>query len=373
MTQNPTPTAEYAPALRRVTAGGSRFQELGLVVVIAVLYVILSIFGGLNAKGNISNTFLNWDNQINGVLRDAAIYAILAVGMTGVIISGGIDISVGSVVGLSSVMTAKCLQSFVQVDSNQNVLWQGNPFLIWCVALGVPLGIGLLCGLINGGLIVGLRLHPFVVTLGTMPIFRWAANLPDYKSFPSPGHALPTSFTDVMSFGFSKNPTLEIMPTIVTLLVLLIGWLYYSHTIWGRQVYAVGGNEEAARYSGLSSWRIKLRTYAIMGLCCGVASLVYVGQWGSAQTMTGNTYELTVIASAVIGGASLLGGRGTALGAVLGAVVLTLIQQGITVLQFNEKHRLLVVGLAIIIAAAIDQLLEYLRQRRLMANSRFSQ
>jgi ribose/xylose/arabinose/galactoside ABC-type transport system permease subunit len=163
------------------------------------------------------------------------------------------------------------------------------------------------------------------------------------------------------------------MPTIVTLLVLLIGWLYYSHTIWGRQVYAVGGNEEAARYSGLSSWRIKLRTYAIMGLCCGVASLVYVGQWGSAQTMTGNTYELTVIASAVIGGASLLGGRGTALGAVLGAVVLTLIQQGITVLQFNEKHRLLVVGLAIIIAAAIDQLLEYLRQRRLMANSRFSQ
>jgi ribose/xylose/arabinose/galactoside ABC-type transport system permease subunit len=365
-----------SPALAAKRRGGMpRLQEFGLLIVIAILFVLLSVFGKIYAIGTVSNNFLNLDNLINGLARDASIYAIMAVAMTGVIISGGIDISVGSIIGLAAVMTAKCLQNFTRVDADnsQVIVWEANPLIVWAVALGVPLGIGLLCGLINGTLIVGLRLHPFVVTLGTMPVFRWAANLTDEKSFPTQGHALPTSFSNVMEFNIRHGRAeLGLMPMIVTLLVFGVGWVYYSHTVWGRQVYAVGGNEEAARYSGLSSSWIKLRTYALMGLACGVAALVYVGRFGSAQTMVGTGYELTVIASAVVGGASLIGGRGTALGALLGALILTLIQQGISVLHLNEKHRYFVVGVAIILAAAIDRLSDMLRQKRLMASGRHS-
>jgi ribose/xylose/arabinose/galactoside ABC-type transport system permease subunit len=157
----------------------------------------------------------------------------------------------------------------------------------------------------------------------------------------------------------------QIMPLIVTLIVVAVGWFYMQLTIGGRELYAVGGNEEAARFSGLRVNRIKLRVYALSGLTAGIAGLVSAGRFGTASTNTGNGYELTVIAAAVVGGASLTGGRGTALGALLGALVIRMIEDGILTLHMNQEYGKIIIGSAIIIAVAIDRFSEYLRQRQM--------
>jgi len=169
---------------------------------------------------------------------------------------------------------------------------------------------------------------------------------------------------------FFKEPNgaggVRIMPLVMTVVVVLIGWFYLRLTIGGRELYAVGGNEEAARFSGLRVKLIKLRVYAISGLAAGVAGFVSLGRFGTVSTNTGTGYELTVIAAAVVGGASLTGGRGTALGALLGALIIRMIESGIyTPLHWPQEYSQIIIGSAIIIAVAVDRLSEYFRDRRL--------
>jgi ribose/xylose/arabinose/galactoside ABC-type transport system permease subunit len=281
-------------------------------------------------------------------------YAIMAVGLTFVIITGGIDISVGSVMALAALGCAGALQTLPADAPAIQVL---------PVAVVVPVGIGLLCGLINGGLIVGLNLHPFIVTLGTMSIFRGLANvLPAEKTLPAAGKLLPPAFTTefmrIELFG------LQPMPLVVMLICVAFGWFYLRMLVAGRETYAIGGNEEAARFSGLRVGWIKLRTYALAGLCAGIAGMVSVGRFGTASTSTGTGYELTVIAAAVVGGASLLGGRGTAIGALLGTLVIALIENGIIILRLAQEYRLVIIGLAIIAAVSLDRLSAHFRGSR---------
>ncbi|PTY06489.1 ribose ABC transporter permease [Verrucomicrobia bacterium LW23] len=329
-------------------------QEFGLAVVILALCSVLTVYGYYDAMAGRPNTFLNFDNLIDGVATPMSYYAIMAVGLTLVIITGGIDISVGSVMALAALGTAAALQYF-PADAPA---WQVLP-----VAGVVAMGIGLACGLVNGGLIVGLRLHPFIVTLGTMSIFRGLANvLPPEKTLPAAGKRLPAAFTtDFMRVEFLG---IQPMPLIIMLICVAIGWLYLRAMVMGRETYAVGGNEEAARFSGLPVGWIVLRTYALAGLAAGVAGLVSLGRFGTASTSTGTGYELTVIAAAVVGGASLLGGRGTALGALLGTLVIALIENGIIVMRFAQEYRLIIIGLAIVIAVSFDRLSGFLRARR---------
>jgi ribose/xylose/arabinose/galactoside ABC-type transport system permease subunit len=280
-------------------------------------------------------------------------YAIMAVGLTIVIITGGIDISVGSIMALAALGGAAALQTLPP---------DASAWVVLPVALVVPLLIGLACGLINGGLIVGLSLHPFIVTLGTMSIFRGLANvLPAEKTLPSAGRSLPRAFTtDFMRLEvFGIQP----MPLVIMLVCVAVGWIYLRYMIVGRETYAIGGNEEAARFSGLNVGAIKLRTYAVSGLCAGLAGMVSLGRFGTASTSTGTGYELTVIAAAVVGGASLIGGRGTALGALLGTLIIALIENGIIILRLAQEYRLVIVGLAIIAAVSLDRLSFYLRAR----------
>ncbi len=329
-------------------------QELGLALVVLLLGGILSIYGWHDAAPGRPNTFLNFDNLIDGVATPMSYYAIMAVGLTIVIITGGIDISVGSIMALSALGAAAALQRVPADASAVQVL---------PVALAVPLAIGLLCGLINGALIVNLSLHPFIVTLGTMSIFRGLANvLPAEKTLPAAGKLLPTAFTThfmrIEFFG------LQAMPLIIMLTCVAFGWFYLRMMVAGRETYAIGGNEEAARFSGLRVGWIKLRTYALAGLAAGIAGMVSVGRFGTASTSTATGYELTVIAAAVVGGASLLGGRGTAIGALLGTLVIALIENGIIILRLAQEYRLVIVGLAIIVAVALDRLSLHLRARR---------
>ncbi len=332
-----------------------RVQELGLLVVVLVLGAILSLYGWHDARPGRPNTFLNFENFVGGIATPMSYYAIMAVGVTFVIIAGGIDISVGSMMALSALAGAAVLQNFA-VDAPA---WKVLP-----VAFLVPLAVGLICGLINGGLIVSLNMHPFIVTLGTLSIFRGIANVfPPEKTLPTGGKALPSAFTT----GFMRQELLglEAMPMIIMLICVALGWFYLRLMVAGRENYAVGGNEEAARFSGLRVHHIKLRVYALCGLCAGIAGMVSLGRFGTASTNTGFGYELTVIAAAVVGGASLSGGRGTALGALLGTLIIAMIENGIIILHLEQEYRLIIIGVAIILAVAMDRLSEYLRNRRL--------
>lgn len=337
------------PAARRSLA-----QEMGLALVVIVLAAVLGGYGWHDAALGRPNAFLNLDNLVDGVATPMSYYAIMAVGLTVVIITGGIDISVGSIMALAALGGATALQTLPLAAS----AWQVLP-----IAFLVPVAIGLVCGLINGGLIVGLNLHPFIVTLGTMSIFRGLANvLPAQKTLPAAGKRLPEAFTtDFMRIEFFG---IQPMPLVIMIICVLVGWFYLHFMIAGRETYAVGGNEEAARFSGLRVNAIKLRTYALSGLAAGIAGLVSLGRFGTASTSTGTGYELTVIAAAVVGGASLSGGKGTALGALLGTLIIALIENGILILRLAQEYRLIIIGLAIVVAVALERLGNHLRQRR---------
>lgn len=360
-----------APAVDVGTEGSSRrasrawavprLQELGLLVVILVIGTLLTVYGHVDARGG-PNTFFNLNNLVGQIATYMAVYAIMAVGVTFVIITGGIDISVGSIFALSALAAAGALQNL----DPQTPLLQAT-----LVALAVGSGVGLLCGVFNGALVTTLRLHPFIVTLGTMSIFRGIANVStNIKTLPEPGKELPASFTTgfMQRYFFESSPGVggvQLMPMIIMLLVVAIGWFYLRMTIGGRETYAVGGNEEAARFSGIRVKWVKLRVYAISGLAAGVAGTVSLGWFSTASANTGTGYELMVIAAAVVGGASLVGGRGTALGAMLGALIIRMIENGIYKMHLSQEYSLIIVGSAIIVAVSIDRVSEYLRARRL--------
>lgn len=348
-------------------------QQAGLLIVVLLMGLLLTFAAEpITFRGQTVNNFFRLDNLIPNVATPMSWMAIMAVGLTIVIVSGGIDISVGSIFGLSALGAAAVLQ---QLPEN------ASPWMVLPLAIAVPLGIGLLCGLINGALVVGLRMHPFIVTLGTLSIFRGIAliSVPT-KSLPSGDKSLPTAFTaDFMSWqytihrGDGPGILLQPVPMIVMLLCIVAGWIFLSHMVAGREIYALGGNEEAARFSGLPVGLIKLRVYALSGLAAGIAGMVSTGYYGSANTATGEGYELTVIAAAVVGGASLTGGRGTALGALLGALIIKLIENGIYILKkinlgfvelsLSKEYTKIIIGIAILIAVAIDRLSERFKKQ----------
>jgi ribose/xylose/arabinose/galactoside ABC-type transport system permease subunit len=306
--------------------------------------------------------------------------AIMAIGMTMVVISGGIDISVGSVMGFAALSCAAVLQALPPDTS---------PAVVLLVGMGVPIGVGTACGFLNGLIIVGLRMHPFIVTLATLSIFRWSClKMAQEGSLPSGDGVLHPAFTDHFiawqirypKFGGHQIESLQPVPMLIMLACLVLGWVYLRHTIWGRETYAIGGNEEAARFSGISVKWAKLRVYMISGMCAGIAGMLTCGYFKSAATNTGQGYELVVVAAAVVGGASLSGGRGTALGAILGMLVMQLIDNGMSVLNavsvkvfdwhavnipVKKQDTQLIYGVSIIVAVAIDQLSRYLQSRRI--------
>ncbi|HYF14811.1 MAG TPA: ABC transporter permease [Phycisphaerales bacterium] len=219
--------------------------------------------------------------------------------------------------------------------------------------------VGGVCGWINGALIVGLRVHPFIITLGTMAAYRGLTALPTnaqsvgYLADPSPNGPSPAGFQDIIKFTFlGVTP----VPVLVMILVCLLGVFFLTQTVLGRRVFAIGGNETAAAYAGIPVGRVKTITYTIMGALAGVAAFLYLGYFGGAEPAAGTGYELKAIAAAVIGGASLSGGRGSALGAVLGAILVQLIDNGMVMLRIDQSYNNIVLGGAIIAAVVLDQL-----------------
>lgn len=300
-----------------------------------------------------TNAFLNRENLVL-VAKDASFIAIMAVGMTGVIILAGIDLSVGSIYGLSAIVGAMAM-SALPADAG------------WIVSVPVGVlvcvGVGTLCGLANGSMTVGLRVHPFVITLGMMAALRGLTFvLPsEFRNTQSIG-GFPASFTS----GFFKAEIMGVqpVPVVLMLLVALAGWFVLSRTVFGRRVFAIGGNETAARYAGIPVGRVKIIVYTAVGALAGLSACAAIGYYGAAETNAGQAYELQVIAATVIGGASLMGGRGTALGAVLGAIVIQLINNAMIILGVDPNYNQIVMGGAIIVAVVIDQTKQRLSARK---------
>jgi ribose transport system permease protein len=301
------------------------------------------------------NKFLNAQNLAQ-LAKDTSFIAIMAVGMSLVIIAGGIDLSVGSIYALASVIGALVFHHYGPGGAGAALpAWGG-------VGLGVLacLGTAMACGFINGGLIVALRVHPFIITLGTMAILRGIAFV--MTKGQSVGE-FPALFREMIRFETGGG--LSLIPLGVMLLVTVVGWIYLSRLAAGRRVYAIGGNELASRFSGIRVERVKLGVYLLSGLAAGVSALLALGYYGSASSGDGQGYELNVIAAAVVGGASLTGGKGTALGAVLGAFIIQIISSGIVILGIDQNYSQIIIGSVVIAAVVLDNVNTWLAQRRL--------
>jgi ribose/xylose/arabinose/galactoside ABC-type transport system permease subunit len=335
--------------LRRTLAS----PQAGLVAVILLLGGVLSVFAGTHVaprSGHLVNNFLNSYTLIQ-TATDASFFAMMAVGATVVIISGGIDLSVGSVYALAGVTTAMTLRALGPLDPTMTV----------AIALAVSLGIGLVCGAANGALVVGLGVHPFIITLGTMWIVRGIA----FVSSNAESILLPRALTSVAKASLGLGESLYPVPMIMMVLVAAAGSVYLLRTVGGRRVFAVGGNQEASRFSGVPIGRVKIAVFVFSGLTAGLAAFMGASFYGSASCADATGYELYVIASAVVGGASLSGGKGSALGALLGAVLIVLIRQSIRTLHFDQNYEWIIIGCAIIIAVVLDQASARFSVRRL--------
>ncbi len=343
-------------------------QEGGLLVVIFVLGALLTLFGGRvpmpelrkNSNGEVErvmvekNKFLNSRTLIQ-LAKDTSFIAIMAVGATFVIISGGIDLSVGAIYALASVLGAMVFHHF-----GPEVLPEGDDAHGSLMAILACVGVVMACGLFNGAMIVALKVHPFIITLGTMAVFRGIAFV--ITNGQSIG-GFPQSFREFVRWETGGG--LSLVPLAGMVLILALGWIYLSRLSMGRHIYAVGGNEVASRFSGIRVARTKLSVYLVSGLMAGVAALLALGYYGSASSSDGQGYELNVIAAAVVGGASLSGGKGSALGAILGALILQMISTGIVILGISQNYSQIIIGAVVIVAVVLDQFNDWLAKRRL--------
>jgi ribose/xylose/arabinose/galactoside ABC-type transport system permease subunit len=303
----------------------ARGRQVGTLVGLVALCLLLSI---------LTPHFLTVSNLLN-VMEQTTINAIIAVGMTFVILTGGIDLSVGSLVALSGVVLASALQA-------------GAPAPLAVLA---GLGVGALSGLLNGVLITRGRLPPFIVTLGMMSIARGAA-------------LLYTQGRPVSGFGadFRSLSTGRILmvpfPVLVMGLVYVLAYLVLTRTRFGRYVYAIGGNEEATRLSGIPVAFHKTIVYAVSGLTSGTAAVLLTARLNSAQPIAGIMYELDAIAATVIGGTSLTGGTGTVAGTLVGALIMGVLRNGLNLLGISSFLQQIVIGLVIIVAVLVDSLVK---------------
>ena len=325
-------------ALRQPDGGNSghwfgRIQALGPVIGL----VLLCIAGTL-----LNSDFATVDNAMN-VLTRTAFIGIIAVGMCFVIVSGGIDLSVGSMAALiagSEIMFMNAMGPRLS-----------SPVLTVVLGMSMAVVLGALFGLAHGLLITKGRIEPFIVTLGTLGIFR------AYLTYFSNGGALTldNDLSDVYSPVYYASMLGIPVPVWIFLLVALVGGVILNRTAFGRYVQAIGSNEQVARYAAVDVDRIKILTYVLLGVCVGIATLLYVPRLGSATPTTGLLWELEAIASVIVGGTALKGGAGSITGTVIGAVLLSVISNILNLTSIISVYLNAAVQGFVIIVVAFSQ------------------
>ncbi len=299
------------------------WRDMGTVIGLVLMVIVFA---------SLTDVFLTQRNLVN-ILQQSSINACIAIGMTLVIISGGIDLSVGPVAALAAIVSATLLMA-------------GYPVAIIILA---ALLIGLACGFVNGALIAYAGLQPFIVTLGTLSIFRAFALI---YTGGNPVLGLPNEFRQIFSSYVFGLP----VPVIVVGVLAVAATILLKKTPLGEYILAVGGNEEAALVSGVPIERTKVVTYMVSGGLASLAAVILIARLGAAEPTLGNLWELEAIAASAIGGASLMGGKGSIFGTILGAIVLGAMRNGLTLLNVQAFYQLLATGIIIILAMLVDRL-----------------
>lgn len=311
-------------ATRRVQVVGVRdvLRRFGIAIAFLLLVVVLS---------TLSESFLTVSNILN-IARQVSINAVIAAGMTFVILTGGIDLSVGSVLAYSGAIMAGLLST-------------GKPVVLSIIA---GLALGAILGLVNGIVITKGKVQPFIATLGMLTIAR-GATLVYTDGRPITG--LPDAFVWLGAGEVLRVP----VPVIIMTLVFTASYLILTQTVLGRYVYAIGGNEEAARLSGVNVTFYKSLVYAISGLTSAISAVILTARLNSAQPTAGVAFELDAIAAVVLGGTTLAGGEGSIGGTLLGAFIIGVINNGLNLLNVNPFYQQVVKGLVILLAVLLDR------------------
>ncbi|TJZ91412.1 ABC transporter permease [Paracoccus gahaiensis] len=289
------------------------------------LVLIFAVFAVLNP------VFLTAPNLIN-ILQQSSINACIALGMTFVIISGGIDLSVGPTAAVSAIVGATLMIAGVPIP----------------LAVMGAIATGMACGLFNGSLVALAGLQPFIVTLGGLSLYRALALI---FTGGNPIFGIPPEFRAAINGLVFGVP----VPVIIVAIIAGILWVVLNRSPLGEYILAVGGNPEAARIAGVPVARTKITVYVLSGGLAAVAALILTGRLGAADPTMGNLWELDAIAAAAIGGASLMGGKGSVIGTLMGAVILGGLRNGLTLMNVQAFYQLLATGIIILVAMLIDR------------------
>jgi ribose transport system permease protein len=313
-----SPTA----GLGRITTQ-ERLRALGMLPILVLLCIGFSV---------LTENFASWQN-LSIIAQQASINMVLAAGMTFVILTGGIDLSVGSILSISAVVAM--LMSLVPQLGMLSV-----PAALLC---------GLLFGIVNGALVAFMKLPPFIVTLGTLTAVRGLARLVGNDG---------TIYNPDIGFAFIGNAQVLGVPwlVIIAFAVVAVSWFVLRRTVLGLQIYAVGGNAEAARLSGIKVWVVLLFVYAVSGLLSGLGGVMSASRLYAANGLQlGQSYELDAIAAVILGGTSFVGGTGSIVGTLVGALIIAVLSNGLVLLGVSDIWQYIIKGLVIIGAVALDR------------------
>jgi erythritol transport system permease protein len=319
--------------------------ELRAFIALIVLIIVFSL---------LSDAYLTYDNLVT-MTRHVAINALLAIGMLMVILTGGIDLSVGSIVGLAGIVAGVLLEG----------LTVGSVTLfppVWAVVL-IVLAVGAGVGAINGTIVTRFGVAPFIATLGMLYVARGVALLiSNGETYPNLGGSPELGNT---GFDFLGSGEILTIPTSIWVMVLFAAVAIFltKRAPFGRWVYAIGGNERAAELAGVQVNKVKRRVYMISGVCAAMAGLIIASELTSAAPQAGETFELNAIAAVVIGGASLNGGRGTVRGALIGAFVIGFLADGLVICGVSTFWQIVIKGAVIVLAVILDQSQQRIQRR----------
>jgi Ribose/xylose/arabinose/galactoside ABC-type transport systems, permease components len=297
-------------------------SKYGILIVLIVLIIFFSIA---------SPAFLTSDNLFN-ILRQVAIVGIVAVGMTMVLLTGGIDLSVGAIIGVAGVMAAQLMLSGV------HPVWASLITLAACALLGA----------INGFFINTVKIPALITTLGTMTAIRGVAYL---LTGGLPVFGFSSSFK-MMGQGYLW---IIPIPVLIMIAVFIVGYIFLNKTVYGRYIYGVGGNEEASRLSGVSVQKVKALVYTACGFLSGLAGLVLLSRVNSGQPKAGTSYEMDIITAVVLGGVSIFGGEGKINFVIIGVLIMGVLSNGMILLNINEYVQWVVKGLVLLFAVGFDR------------------
>lgn len=298
-------------------------REMGILIPTILIIIIVSI---------INPVFIAFDNVMN-IFRQAAFVLMIGITTTMVFISGGIDLSVGSVLALGGCVTGMAIRANIPMS------------------ISILLGLlsGGIIGLFNGVVVVKLKLPPMIVTLGTM---YFARGLVQFLTRGTPVYPFPEQFNNIGQGYFLNNIPIVV---VVTLILSVIAHIILSKTAFGRSIYATGGNKETARLSGIKINKVQIWVYALNGALAALAGVFTAARLGSAQTNAGTGMEMSVITAVVIGGTSTFGGSGTILGTLIGALLMSIISNGMIMMKISVYVQSMVLGILIIFAVVLDK------------------